>query len=101
MPILLPHDLNGNVYPVVRITGENTQKLDGTETAASSTVISATEESVVLLSAADNVHFLIGSSPTATANDMLLPGGMIWLRLFAGEKISIYGGIAYVCPADQ
>jgi hypothetical protein len=30
---------------------------------------------------------------------MLLPGGMIWLILDPGEKISIFGGVGYISPA--
>lgn len=97
--ISLPTDLNGNVLPIARLLTTSAQKLDGSSTAATSTAISATEKSVVLLAAEDPIHFLIGTNPTADANDMLLPGGMIWLILDPGEKISIFGGVGYISPA--
>lgn len=97
--ITLDSDNNGNVLQIARLIGSATQKLDGSTTAATSTAISATDKSVVLLAAEGSIHYLVGSDPTADANDMLLPGGMIWLYLLPGEKISIFGGVGYITPA--
>jgi len=91
--------LNGEVIPALRLIQSETQKLDGSSAAVAGDVISATEESVILLSSESSIHYLVGDDPTATEDDMLLPGGMIWLLLNPGEKISILGGVGYICPA--
>ena len=90
--ITLPRDNNNNVYPVP-LMGDN-QHLDGSSAAAASTVISATEESVVMLSSADTIYYLIDTNPTADAEDIILPGGWIHLRIPAGQKVSVFGGKA-------
>lgn len=90
--ITLPRDNNNNVYPVP-LMGDN-QHLDGSSAAAASAVISATEETVVRLASADTIYFLIGASPVADAEDIILPGGDIALRIPAGHKVSVFGGKA-------
>ncbi len=90
--ITLPRDNNNNVY-LVPLMGDN-QSLDGSSAAAASTVISATEESVVMLSSADTIYYLIGTNPTADAEDIILPAGWIHLRIPANHKVSVFGGKA-------
>jgi hypothetical protein len=90
--ITIPRDNNNTPYPVP-ILGANTH-LDGSSAAATSDVISATEESVVRLASADTIYFQIGFNPTADAEDIILSGGDITLRIPANQKISVFGGLA-------
>ncbi len=90
--ITLPRDNNNSTYPVP-LMGDN-QSLDGSSAAVASTVISATEESVVMLSSADTIYYLIGATPVADDEDIILPGGWIHLRIPAGQKVSVFGGKA-------
>lgn len=90
--ITLPRDNNNSTYPVP-LMGDN-QSLDGSSAAVASTVISATEESVVMLSSADTIYYLIGATPVADDEDIILPGGWIHLRIPAGHKVSVFGGKA-------
>jgi hypothetical protein len=92
LPITLQVDRNGNVMLMGK-PGAN-QILDGSSAAAASTAISATENSVVRLASADTIYFAIGADPTATDDDIILPGGEIYIPLAPGEKVSVLGGIA-------
>jgi hypothetical protein len=90
--ITLPRDNNNSTYPVP-LMGDN-QSLDGSSAAVASSVISATDESVVRLASADTIYFLIGATPVADDEDIILPGGDIDLRIPAGHKVSVFGGKA-------
>jgi hypothetical protein len=92
LAMTLPTERNNNVINVAR-HGAN-QSLDGTSAAATSTVISATDYSVVHLSSADTIYYAIGTNPIATASDIILPGGWIDFVLAPGEKVSVLGGKA-------
>jgi len=72
---------------------ENTQTLDGSSTAAASTVISANELTVVRLipQAFGEAWYKRGASPTAATDDGVYFNNEIYVPLDKGEKVSIIG----------
>lgn len=86
-------DKNSSVVPgVLRPKSGSTQKL---ATTASSTAFAT--DAVVRIVADGACHYLLGTAPTADANDHYLPANTIELiKVDAGDKINVLGANLYV-----
>jgi len=94
-------DPNGNPMPVFNPgtkTANATIKVDGTSASAATTsAIHATENTVVRLVADDDCHIAIDTTPTATTGDIPLIAGLPeYFVISAGAKIAVLGANLYI-----
>lgn len=91
-------DINGNVIPIVRLSQENSQDLDGTAGSVATTqAIDSNSDCLVRIVAKSDIYLAIGENPVAESGNIFLPtGGEIWLVIYQGEKIAVNGGIANI-----
>jgi len=85
-----PVDKNGSAVQVLTIL--STEKI---ATTASSTAVS--KETIVRVVSDADCNIAIGSSPTATTSDALLPRGIVeYFKLELGQRINVLGANLYV-----
>jgi hypothetical protein len=81
-----------------------TQVLDGTSATAPSTVFSTTDETIIMITAAEDFHFDIGLGAIATTGDHRLLAGHYEFGVRPGDRIAVIkattstAGLVYVTP---
>jgi hypothetical protein len=86
-------DTNGNSVPCLKLT--TTEKLATTEQSTA-----ATEDKIIRIVADGDAHIAFGSDPTATTDDIFLPGNQVeYVILEEGDKVSVLGANLYVTDA--
>lgn len=95
MSLMITKDKNNVAVQVLEIGVS--EELDGSSASSASGVFCAEEERVVRIAAGDDVRIAVGASPTAEADDMLIPAGVVeYFRIPAGMKVAVFGGVVTV-----
>lgn len=88
MVLQFPQDSHSRAVPALTSQTASTQRLDGTSASAASTEF--TSSSVVRISAPEEFHYEIGTSPTATTSSPYVPAGVMFEEhIPGGQKIAI------------
>jgi len=92
--VKVPVDYNKSAIQVVKLG--STEKI-----ATTVSTTAATDEKIVRITADDDCNIAIGSAPTATTSDILLPSGAVeYIRLETGDKINVLGANLYVTDCE-
>ena len=88
----MSYDQNGNPIPAFSLGTH--QEIDGTSASAATTaVLSATNDTLVRVCSTSDVRVLVGATPTALATSPLLPAGCVeYIIIPKANKIAVLGG---------
>jgi len=90
-----PESMNGQDIPA--LAPSSNVELDGTSASAASAVFDASNDTIVRVSAVDDVRVALGTAPTALATSMAMAAGTVeYFRILAGHKVAVLGGKATV-----
>ena len=94
----LQKDKDGNILPIG--SWKDGFSLDGTSSAVSSSVLDPNASTDIRIVAETACHILFGTNPTATSSvgSYIPADNIVDIRIPAGYKISVYGGILNVTP---
>lgn len=95
-------DLNGEFVPNVFTPLGTTQVLAPSGSSVSSNVFNSTKGTVIRLISEVDIHYKVGTSPTATTSDWYLPlDSAEQVYIPAGYKIAVIGtGTVYASPYE-
>lgn len=88
-------DNSGNAVQILRPIPGSGFSLDGTSAAVQSAALDA---KCIRVCAITDINILFGANPTALTTSCFLPAGTVeYFKFYAGEKVSVLGGVANIC----